>query len=134
MAFEIETLGFEQLQQALASGNEVAQQALDASLLKQGNIILTDARLHCPVDTGALRASGTVRREEGDVLVGFGGPSAPYALYVHERTDLHHPEGEAKFLENAFNRWRGDWKEKVTADVRTYLKANLPLAKSGGFK
>jgi hypothetical protein len=68
------------------------------------------------------------------VVVGFGGPAAPYALVVHERTDLNHPEGEAKFLENAFYRWRSGWKEKVAADVRQYLRANYTLAKSGGFE
>jgi hypothetical protein len=29
--------------------------------------------------------------------------NAPYALYVHERLDVYHLVGEAKFLENAWN-------------------------------
>ena len=33
--------------------------------------------------------------------VGFGGPAADYAIYVHEDLSAHHPVGEAKYLENA---------------------------------
>lgn len=45
-----------------------------------------------------------MRESELGVAVGFGGSSAPYALYVHENLNArHHPPhgngGEAKFLE-----------------------------------
>jgi hypothetical protein len=38
---------------------------------------------------------------EISVNIIFGGPTAPYAVYVHENLDVHHPYGEAKFLERA---------------------------------
>jgi hypothetical protein len=58
-----------------------------------------------PVDTGALRASHETERpvvERGQVSVRIvvGGPAAPYAVPVHERVEVHHPVGQAKFLES----------------------------------
>ena len=61
-----------------------------------------------PVEFGPLRASGFVdlpvsAGERIYVLLGFGGASAPYAIYVHERMDLRHkPPTQAKYLEQPF--------------------------------
>lgn len=63
-------------------------------------VILTRAQQLTPVDTGRLRASGYTKRRGTKVEIGF---KAPYSLYVHERTDLHHTNGQAKFLETAMN-------------------------------
>jgi len=60
-----------------------------------------------PVETGALRASHETKRPRTDsggtivVDIVVGGPSAPYALYVHENLDANHEVGQAKFLETA---------------------------------
>lgn len=80
--------------------------AIGAGLFVAGNIIMTDAKERVPVDTGSLRASGYVtlpRKEAGDIVVeaGFGGPSAEYAVPVHERTEVRHEVGEAKYFERA---------------------------------
>lgn len=66
---------------------------------------LTEARYRTPVATGALRASGYVAEpqiteRQIDIEIGFGGPAAPYALYVHENLSAHHKVGQAKFLES----------------------------------
>jgi hypothetical protein len=58
-----------------------------------------------PVDTGALRSSGHVEpvrftgRATIEVSLGYGGPSAAYALEVHENLNSHHAYGQAKYLE-----------------------------------
>lgn len=99
--------------------------AAEAGLFEAGSIIQGDAMEKTPVDTGNLRASAftitasltntgntaapTVEARqlakttptEVTAVVGFGGPSAPYALVQHERTDLKHTVGEAKFLHKA---------------------------------
>lgn len=70
-------------------------------------IIKTDAMEHCPValvNGGTLRASHGVERTDMKVEIGCGGAAAPYALKQHERVDFHHSSGEAKWLENAFQR------------------------------
>lgn len=60
-----------------------------------------------PVDTGNLRASGHVippdpAMEPMVVTLAFGGPSADYALEVHENLEVHHNVGQAKYLEAPF--------------------------------
>lgn len=59
------------------------------------------ARELVPVDTGALRNSIRVEERDNGYAVVAGGPEAPYAIYVHERLDLHHEVGQAKFIEVA---------------------------------
>jgi hypothetical protein len=76
-----------------------------------------------PVMNGPLRASHviigpTFDQNSAEVSVGVGGPSAPYAVVVHEDLSVHHPGphapkrgqkgdrycgGQSKFLESAFN-------------------------------
>lgn len=73
---------------------------------------LKKARFYVPKDTMALHDSG--RKEvtgsgmgaKGRVI--FGGPSAPYAIYVHEiQENQHAPPTCAKFLERAVRELRG---------------------------
>lgn len=74
--------------------------------------VMTDVKASAPgkgvpVDTGALRASGTVEGPDplNLVVIGFGGPAAPYALKQHERTDYSHTVGEARYLVRGLERW-----------------------------
>lgn len=63
---------------------------------------MTDAKARTPVDTGTLRRSGKVHDHASARKLTAGLSFATeYAVYVHERTDIRHPNGEAKFLENA---------------------------------
>ncbi len=93
--------------------------------------IAEDARAHCPVGkTGELRKS--IRYEEARTKgletrgsVAAGTDKAWYVFPVHERLDVKHPNGEAKFLENAVTRGQGPTEEdlqdipgKAAADVR----------------
>src|SRR5688572_14266189 len=57
--------------------------------------------------TGAISRAVTAMAAEA---AGFNlklnvGYEAPYAVYVHERLDLHHAEGQAKFLEQPAREW-----------------------------
>ncbi len=79
--------------------------ALEKSLTKVSNHILAEAIQICPVETGTLRRSGKVTNLKTTFLevsneIRF---DTDYAVYVHERLDLHHPVGQAKFLETAVN-------------------------------
>lgn len=63
---------------------------------------MTDAKQRTPVDTGTLRRSGKVHQPATpDVLSAGLSFGTDYAVYVHERTNLRHANGEAKFLEHA---------------------------------
>jgi hypothetical protein len=48
---------------------------------------------------------------------GAGGPSAPYAVYVHERTELWHKIGEAKFMERTLKESAPHWMNRIASRV-----------------
>lgn len=78
-----------------------ASQALNAI----GEETMTDAKDQTPVQYGVLKNSGHVAQHAtpGDleVVLAFG---TEYAVYVHERLDVRHTNGNAKFLERAVNK------------------------------
>ena len=77
-------------------------------ILEEANMIFARAMILTPIDTGALRGSGGVsapmNMPQGiGVDIFFGGPAAPYAMYVHEILgNYHNPPTQAKYLEQPF--------------------------------
>ena len=87
--------------QVAGAGNEALVQAAEQ--------LVGDAAELCPVEWGTLAGSGTVDDSKvrsappgtvGQVTFGF---NTSYAAAVHERTDVHHGQGQAKYLEAAIN-------------------------------
>lgn len=81
---------------------EHRQQAANA-LWSEGHAVMALAKSYTPVDKGRLRSTGHVDPPKYDtngveVILGFG---TKYAIYVHERTELAHKVGRAKFLQTA---------------------------------
>lgn len=119
-----------------AEGKVVA--ALSGELYAEGQGILTQSRELCPVDTGALRASGyvSVPVRQGQYLVmeiGYGGVAAQvnpktgqstdgYALIVHENLEAFHPVGQAKYLEVPFNAARPGMSNRLVNGTRARLR------------
>lgn len=103
----VEITGIRQMVARLrAISREVKPQLADA-VRAEAEIEMTEAKRRTPVDTGALRSSGQVSMELDGKSVGaalsFGGPSAPYALEVHENLEAFHRIGQAKYLESTLN-------------------------------
>lgn len=68
-------------------------------------LVLGEAKELTPVVTGHLQ--GFTHTEPIESSAGPGieiGFDAIYAVFVHERTELHHPVGQAKFLETALKK------------------------------
>jgi hypothetical protein len=99
---------------------EMPDVLLKASIA-EANIELTEMRRRTPVEFGPLRASLTMtaKREGTQVTIEFGagGPSAPYAIYVHERTELFHRIGEAKFIERPLKEAAPHWNERIARRI-----------------
>jgi hypothetical protein len=90
-------------------------------LIKIAYQIMAASQAQVPVETAALLQSAFVdaevyRRSVIQVNFGYGGPkdtankrtgklASSYAVYVHERLDLIHPIGKAKFLEDPVNEY-----------------------------
>ena len=87
--------GIEELQKALKDGKEKSPQAIAQAIWEEANLIFAKSQVLVPVDTGVLRGSGGVSApQQGPqgffVDVFYGGPAAPYALYVHEIIENYH--------------------------------------------
>lgn len=70
-----------------------------------------------PVQTGRLKRSGTVQVDKGRLEAGVG-YDTNYAVEVHEDMSRHHPDGHAKYLENAFNELRPQLLEEIGRRIR----------------
>lgn len=128
--------GTKALKSALRRYGKGAQDALARELYVEMNELIADAITITPIDTGALRASARVERPRkgvfGGVSVtgGFGGPAAPYALYVHENVgaNFQAPGTGAKFLEIPYKRRiRG-----MAGRIAARLRASRPLRRARG--
>jgi hypothetical protein len=102
----IRVVGFAQLRANVKKLARTFPERVAAALYAEGNIEMTEAKRRTPVATGELRASGfvSIPLVYGNLIqveLSFGGPAAPYAIYVHEDLEaFHNKVGEAKFLES----------------------------------
>lgn len=82
----------------------IAAQAFDLSedVAAGAEIILADADVRVPKETGDLAASGSIKEDRGGLnTVGIVYDSV-YARWIHEHLHFKHPRGgEPKFLETA---------------------------------
>lgn len=76
------------------------------ALFFEAELIMTTAKGIVPFDLGALKTSGHVDPpsvkpgDEIKVVLGFGGPAAPYALDQHENLTYEHSAGgQPKYLQ-----------------------------------
>ena len=97
-----------ELQAVLRAAQLEAPKAVAQAIWEEANNIFAKSQVLVPVDTGVLRGSGGVSAPQGSgqgiyVDIFYGGPAAPYALYVHEIIgNYHKPPTQAKYLEQPF--------------------------------
>lgn len=96
------------------------------ALYAETELMATEVKSRTPVDTGTLRAGIHVTGPEMDgrtirTAIVAGGPSAPYALHVHENLTAHHPVGGAKFLESVLDENRTTLLGRIAARVKAGL-------------
>jgi hypothetical protein len=90
------------------------ERAFAAALYQEGLALHAASVPQVPVEYGRLRASGYVSPPTGvdnpEVEVGYG---TDYAVYVHERTELRHKVGKAKFLSDPMNERQNGYAERL---------------------
>ena len=97
-----------ELKTALLLAKQKSPLAVAQAIYEEANKIFAQSQILVPVDTGVLRGSGGVSApQQGPscyfVDIFYGGPAAPYALYVHEILgNYHNPPTQAKYLEQPF--------------------------------
>ena len=97
-----------ELQAVLRAAQLNAPKAVAQAIYEEAQVIFAKSQVLVPVDTSALRGSGDVSAIQGSgqgvyVDIFYGGPAAPYALYVHEIIgNYHKAPTQAKYLEQPF--------------------------------
>lgn len=136
LSFELK--GSEELKRKLRGMGPAMIRVAARSLYRSAEAVMSDSKEHyVPVDTGTLRSTGRVDPPETSsrnvkVILGFGGPSAPYALAVHEnprsgKTGGQSPSGRP-YKHYAQT---GQWKylqtpiEQALPDIARQLKLDL---------
>lgn len=122
-----------QLRRLLSKAKD-ATQVLGRALYEEGNDIFNESQRLVPVVTGALAGSGrvtspSVNATRVEVTIGYGGAAAPYAIYVHERTELNHnypgaknASAQAKFLEDPVLKAAETMDAKLASRIERLLK------------
>src|SRR5262245_48992370 len=105
MKLKIELKGFAETMSGLNILPATMQDNFQSVLLDWGEDVMTRSKTIVPVLTGKLRDSGKVQIEEMKdnqirLNLGYGDKTAWYAAIVHERLDVRHENGQAKFLES----------------------------------
>lgn len=88
---QVDILGTKQMAARLQQLGKTAAEAIGAALYREAEAIMAKSLAIVPVDLGPLRASGHVQApvilpNGATVTIGYGGPAAPYAIYIHEGT------------------------------------------------
>ena len=97
--------GLHELQRALKNAGNDAPQLLSQALYEEAQVAFSESQILTPIKTGALRGSGTVHTpvrqyNRVSVAITYGGPAAPYALWVHEIGRYkHYPPTRSKYLQ-----------------------------------
>jgi hypothetical protein len=100
--------------------------------LDEANEIMDESQVQVPRDTETLANSAFVEQAgDGTVTFGYGkdNPYNPkrkenvedYMIAVHERLDVNHPVGKAKFLEDPINEHAQKLENSLATKIRTFL-------------
>lgn len=112
MSVGAQVTGVDKVIRAIGKEKAKTGMTIAESLKKCAEVILKKALYYCPVEYGPLRKSGRIESEGSGmgtrVHVVFGGPEAPYAIYVHENLEAKHASPTcAQFVTRAIRETRG---------------------------
>jgi hypothetical protein len=134
---QIRVRGVREVSRALDEMWEMAKGALGEAMYNESHRIMLESQQQVPVDTSRLLRSAfvTLPMVEGNRITIVAGYDTPYAVMQHERTDLNHRVGKAKFLSDPLfaatggmlNRIGRDTFANLQGGVTTTTPRNLPI-------
>ena len=115
------TLDAKSVRAKLVAAMSRAPKECARALYAEALIEAKESMKRTPVLTGALRASTEVTlletRDNSAATIKVGGPSAEYAVFVHENLDADHKVGQAKFLESTIQESRPYMAARIAARI-----------------
>lgn len=116
----VQLTGDEEVMRNLIKYADIYTKETREALKQEADLIMSESKKECPIDTGRLRSSAYVQAQNsGDVVVEMGYSDVDYAIYVHEDlTKYHHYPTKAKFLEDPLNRAAPELAGKICDRVK----------------
>lgn len=116
--------GAEQVFKSLEDAAKKYPAAGAAAVYEEAMDVMSASVKLCPVDKGRLRSTAYVEpprvSANPEARLGYG---TDYGIYVHERTELHHEVGQAKFLEVPLQAARRGYTERVGKRLKKHAEA-----------
>jgi hypothetical protein len=118
----VELKGADDVLEKIGQALIAARQQAAGGLYRVAEEMIAESKQRVPVDTGALKNSGHVQGPDESpggvsVTLGYGGPSAGYAIIVHEDLEALHRVGEAKFLESVVREYAPTLLDRVAKGI-----------------
>lgn len=138
---KFELVGLEQALRLLHAAEPNIKKFVATGLYREAEKVMRRSKEELvPVDTGNLRASGHVEQpnisaDNIDVVLGFGGPAAPYALAVHENPNAGapgYPHGSGKAVGSKVGQWK--YLEQPLLEAAPQIRAVIVNALEEAFK
>jgi hypothetical protein len=126
---EVKIEGVEKLISQLRALNQDIPGAVGRGLYRGGQKVMAISQeRYVPVDTGALRSSGHVTEPAASpsgvsITLGYGGPAAGYAIFVHENLNAKHTTGQAKYLETPLNENLGEIEREIVGELNRLMES-----------
>ena len=104
MAGVLKFTGFKELKRNLKGATRKYRSATLAAVYEEAQGTMDMSQRQVPIDTGELKDSAFVTKPTLSNPIVVMGYSADHAVPVHERLEVRHPIGKAKFLEDPANK------------------------------
>jgi hypothetical protein len=126
MARSVHVTGLDKVTSNMTGVQAMAKRRGKSVVRVEAEKVMLQAKRLAPVDDGVLQASGRVHPAELEgtkvtVRLTFGGDAKDYAIPVHERLDVRHTNGQAKFLETPVLAHSKVFAENVARTLRLLL-------------
>lgn len=126
--------GFSQMMSSLEKMRDDIPKALDKAIFKEAHAIFRKSQRLVPVENGFLKGSGVVEGPVNhEMLIGYGGPAASYALFVHEGGEKKwsEPGKIAKFLETPVMEAIPGFEERIAKECEKQAEGDAPKGDGG---
>jgi hypothetical protein len=133
MQISFKVSGVPKLKANMLRINERLPRGLKAAAMEEVQQVMQESQSQVPVVTGTLRDSAFIRQDHmGNITFGYGDSKAAinpntgesprkYMIAVHERLDVQHPQGKAKFLEDPVNAFAQTAEQRFTDKLKKFF-------------
>jgi hypothetical protein len=134
MNWRMAVRGADKIKAAMKQSIGTVNEAIGAAIYEEAQDIISKSVPLVPVDSGRLRASHYVAPPKDSskgptVEMGYG---TTYAIPVHERTDVRHVTGQAKYLEQPVAAAKSGYASRIAERTRKNLRSGAGHYAFGG--